>query len=140
MLLDGLSNFCPKFAGNDHIFLLSNWILNLLQNLIYVFVIFQVSILSKENRSLGSSQDVKTFAVFSQSQILKFDFHTENIFGYFCFYCCILNSCNTDTWTDQLGTETQHLLILIFCKNSNLLDCVKRFKKWQHFTMVNVNY
>ena len=55
-------------------------ILNLLKKN-YQFVIFQVSILSKENRSLGSLQDIKYFAVLSPSQILKFNFHTENIFG-----------------------------------------------------------
>lgn len=55
-------------------------ILNLLQQ-IDLFVIFQVSILSKENRSLGSLQDIKNFAVLYPSQILKFNFHTENIFG-----------------------------------------------------------
>ena len=78
-----LLNCCPKFVGNAHIFLLSNWI----QNFEFItkkrdlFVIFQVSILSKENRSLGSLQDIKTFAVLSLSQILKFNVHTENIFG-----------------------------------------------------------
>ena len=55
-------------------------ILNLLQQ-IDLFVIFQVSILSKENRYLGSVQNIKNFAVLSLSQILKFNFHTENIFG-----------------------------------------------------------
>jgi len=55
-------------------------ILNLLQQ-IDLFVIFQVSILSKENRSLGSLQDIKNFAVLYPSQILKFNFHTENNFG-----------------------------------------------------------
>lgn len=55
-------------------------ILNLLQQ-IDLFVNFQVSIVSKENRSLGSLQDIKNFAVLSPSQILKFNFHTENIFG-----------------------------------------------------------
>ena len=55
-------------------------ILNLLQK-IYLFVIFQASILSKENRSLGSLEDIKKIAVLSPSQILKFNFHTENSFG-----------------------------------------------------------
>ena len=55
-------------------------ILNLLQQ-IDLFVIFQISILSNENRSLDSLQDIKIFAVLSPSQILEFNFHTENSFG-----------------------------------------------------------
>ena len=53
----------------------------------YVFVIFQVSILPKKNRSLGSLQYIKDFAVLSPSpsQILKFDFHTEIFLGIFAF-------------------------------------------------------
>jgi len=82
MLLDGWSNFCPKFVGNDQILLISNCI----QNFEFItkndlFVIFQVSILSKKNRSLGSFHDIEIFAVLSPSQILKFNFHTQNIFG-----------------------------------------------------------
>ena len=84
MLLDGWSNFC--FVQNLLVmikfccFQIEFRILNLLQK-IDLFVIFQVSILSKENRSLGSLQDIKNFAVLSPSQILKFNFHTQNIFG-----------------------------------------------------------
>jgi len=55
-------------------------ILNLLQQ-IDLFIIIQVSILSNENIFLGSLQDIKKFAVLSPSQILKFNFHTENSFG-----------------------------------------------------------